>query len=49
MMDSTLMQDAEKFGINASLYFLLPPNKREDALKRDISRARKDVHDDGKN
>ena len=41
MMDKKLMKEAEELGINASLYFLLPPNKREAALKRDILRARK--------
>ena len=41
-MDSALMKDAEKLGINASLYFLLPPNKREEALKRDILQAKKE-------
>ena len=40
-MDAELMKEAEKYGINASLYYLLPPNQRENALKKDIERAKK--------
>ena len=36
-----LIAEAERLGINASLYFLLPPDTREDALKADIEKARK--------
>lgn len=36
-----LIAEAERLGINASLYFLLPPDKRKDALKADIEKARK--------
>jgi len=36
-----LIAEAERLGINASLYYLLPSDKREDALKADIEKARK--------
>lgn len=36
-----LIAEAEGLGINASLYFLLPPERREEALKADIEKARK--------
>lgn len=40
-MDPDLMKEAEKYGINASLYYLLPKNRRESALRKDIERAKK--------
>lgn len=40
-MNPDLMKEAEKYGINASMYYLLPPKQRESALKRDIERAKK--------
>ena len=40
-MKKELMQEAEALGINASLYYLLPPDKRETALRKDIERAKK--------
>lgn len=36
-----LMKEAEKYGINASMYYLLPPKYREAALRKDIERAKK--------
>lgn len=39
-MNEELMQEAEALGINASLYYLLPPDKREAALRKDIERAK---------
>jgi len=35
-----LAENAKAYGINASMYNLLPPNKREAALRKDIERAR---------
>ncbi len=40
-MKKELVEEAERLGINASLYYLLPSEKREDALKADIEKARK--------
>ena len=40
-MDEQLMAEAEALGINASLYYLLPANRREDLLRKDIERAKK--------
>ena len=40
-MNEKLMKEAEALGINASMYYLLPPDKREEALRRDIARAKK--------
>lgn len=46
-MDEELMKEAEAVGINASLYYLLPREKREEALRKDIARAKiKTTHDD---
>lgn len=42
-MDANLIAEAEKLGINASLYYLLPSEKRENALRADISKAKKEV------
>jgi hypothetical protein len=39
-MSEELMKEAEALGINASLYFLLPPEDREKALRKDIARAK---------
>ena len=37
-----LIAEAERLGIkNASLYMLLPPERREEALKADIEKVRK--------
>lgn len=40
-MNPDLMKEAEKYGINASMYYLLPPRQREKALRKDIERAKK--------
>lgn len=39
-MDAALVKEAEELGINASLYHLLPPKKREAALRADIAREK---------
>ena len=38
-MPDELMERAEALGINASLYWLLEPDERERALRRDVERA----------
>lgn len=45
-MNEELMREAEALGINASLYYFLPPDRREDALRQDIARAKKSAPDD---
>jgi len=40
-MNEDLMREAEAAGINASLYYFLPPNKRERLLQKDIDRAKR--------
>lgn len=40
-MNEELMAEAEALGINASLYYFLPPDRREDLLRKDIERAKK--------
>jgi len=45
-----LAEKAKAYGINASMYNLLPPNKRESALRKDIERAReREAKVDGQN
>jgi len=39
-MDEELIKEAKALGINASLYYLLPPRKREEALRADIAREK---------
>lgn len=39
-MDEKLIREAEALGINASLYYFLPSDKREAALRKDIERAK---------
>lgn len=39
-MDEELIREAEALGLNASLYYLLPPRRREILLQRDIDRAK---------
>jgi hypothetical protein len=39
-MNSNLIDEAKKYGVNASQYNLLPPRKRENALRNDIERAK---------
>ena len=40
-MDKKLLDEAVKYGLNASMYNLLPAHKRESALRRDIEKIRK--------
>ena len=40
-MTEALIREAERYGINASMYWLLPPDKREKALKKDLEKAKK--------
>lgn len=42
-MNETLIKEAERLGINASMYYLLPPDKREDALKKDVEERKKQI------
>jgi len=39
-MDEALVLEADRLGINASMYYLLPPSKREEALRQDIYREK---------
>ncbi len=41
MINEKLTAEAEAVGINASLYYFLPANRREDLLRKDIKRAKK--------
>ncbi len=45
-MNEDLAKEAESLGINVSLYCLLPASQRENALKKDIERAKKSATDD---
>ncbi len=38
-----LVEEAKIYGINASMYSLLPRHKRESALRKDIERARERI------
>ena len=40
-MNEDLMREAEAASINASLYYFLPPSKRECLLQKDIDRAKR--------
>lgn len=40
-MNEDLIAEAEALGINASLYFFIPPHRRENLLRKDIERARR--------
>lgn len=42
-MDEALVKEAEELGLNVSMYLLLPPHKRESALRADIARAKKEM------
>ena len=44
-MNDALVREAEALGINVSMYYLLPPNRREDALRRDVARAKQKGRD----
>lgn len=51
-MNAALVKEAEALGINTSMYLLIPPRKREDALRADIAQAKqtaKGGEKDGKN
>ena len=39
-MDVTLMKEAQELGLNPSMYYLLPADKRETALQADIDREK---------
>ena len=39
-MPEELIQEAERYGINATMYYLLPPKTRVKALKKDIAKAK---------
>ena len=45
-MKEELMKEAEALGINASLYYVLPADRREDALRQDIDKAKKSASKD---
>lgn len=42
-MDEALVKEAEELGLNVSMYLLLPPQKRESALRADIARVKKEM------
>lgn len=39
-MDAKLLEEAKKYSINTSLYLLLDPKRREEALRKDVERER---------
>lgn len=39
-MNDALIKEAEEIGLNVSMYYLLPPNKREAAIKADIAKEK---------
>ena len=45
-MNEALIKEGEALGINTSMYYLLPANKRERALKLDIEKRRKEEKDE---
>jgi hypothetical protein len=42
-MQKNLAEEATKYGLKGSMYDLLPPKKREAALKKDIVRAKEQI------
>ena len=46
-MDPELIARAEALGINATLYWLLPPEDRERDLRRDVERAEREQKEEG--
>lgn len=44
-MNDKLIKEAEALGINTSMYYLLPARKREQALRLDIEKRRKEEKD----
>lgn len=41
LIEEVLVKEAKELGINASLYNLLPPKKRDAALRADIAREKR--------
>ena len=39
-MNKALLDEAKKYGVNASMYNMLHPRQRETALRKDIDRAK---------
>lgn len=39
-MDKVLLDETKKYGVNASMYNMLPQRQRESALRKDIDRAK---------
>ena len=48
-MNPELVREADRLGINASMYFLLDPEKREKCLRADIEKEKKRRRDNGGN
>ena len=46
-MKKELLNEAEKLGLNARMYYLLPPETREALLRKDIKNRQKEVSDNG--
>ena len=46
MMNEALIKEGEALGINTSMYYLLPANRRERALRLDIEKRRKEEKDE---
>lgn len=44
-MNKELVKEAERLGINASMYYLMPARVREKALRLDIEKRRKEEKD----
>lgn len=44
-MNEELIKEGESLGINTSMYCLLPAHKREQALRLDIEKRRKEERD----
>lgn len=40
-MDEKLVEEAKRYGINTSMYYLLPAKQREDALRKDLETAKR--------
>lgn len=45
-MNEALIKEGEALGINTSMYYLLPANRRERALRLDIEKRRKEEKDE---
>ena len=46
MMNEALIKEGEALGMNTSMYYLLPANRRERALRLDIEKRRKEEKDE---